>query len=206
VILELVGIRGAGKTSAVADVVKALAEVGVEACPVLGMNVRGSDGLVRPRWEIHTRRVATALSHPSFAAKCLAFARTRSTVSRVLDLCDRDAFAHRLRENTDGVIILDEGPLHCVLDLIAAGIPRAQSLIDIVHQPDLVIHLTTDSPTAFERVRAAGEMSTFTDDEILEQHRRYQSAAPIVLSRFTCVLVPQGTPIGPVVREALDLQ
>lgn len=43
-IIELVGIRGAGKTSAVAEVVKALAEAGVEARPVHAMNVRRSDG------------------------------------------------------------------------------------------------------------------------------------------------------------------
>jgi hypothetical protein len=104
------------------------------------------------------------------------------------------------------VIILDEGPLHSVLSLVAVGIPRAESLIDVVHQPDLVIHLTTDSPTASQRVRTAGDMPTYTDDEILEQHRRYQSAAPTVLSRLTCVCVARGTPIGPLVREALHLQ
>jgi hypothetical protein len=205
-IIELVGIRGAGKTSAVAEVVKALSEAGVEARPVHGMNVRGPDGSLRPRWEIHARRVATALSKPRFAMKCLSLARSRSSVGRMLDLCHRDAFAHRLRGNTDSVIILDEGPLHSVLGLVAVGIPRAESLIDVVHQPDLVIHLTTDSPTAFQRVRTAGDMLTYTDDEILEQHRRYQSAAPTVLSRLTCVCVAGGTPIGPLVREALHLR
>jgi hypothetical protein len=69
-VIELVGIRGAGKTSAVAEVVKALAEAGVEARPVHGMNVRRSDGTLSPRWDIHARRAATALSNPGFAAKC----------------------------------------------------------------------------------------------------------------------------------------
>lgn len=188
-IVEFLGAPGAGKSTLTGEVLDELRRRGVRATSVAGHNRDGED--LDRRWRPTRLLVRTArlVATPRLTLSSLSRLDGRAAGLELMRLQRREAFRRQLDE-PDGVLLLDEGPLHKVTMMVTTGrVRRALALADVVSEPDLCVALDVDVETARDRIRSRPPTCNldFADDATIERYvARYLVAYEQVMARMSC--------------------
>ena len=174
-IIEYVGPPGAGKTTLVR------ARASESGAQVLDMvDGHGPDGSRPGRQARRVQWVRSVASNPRFARWWWArIRRDKDIVRHALEASRRDWVVRRLRRR-DGTWLVDEGPLHRLLWVLAwSGWDGDLPSTGLVCADEVVV-VNTPPEVAFERVSARGGANTVLDlpeAERLDALRRYSRLA-----------------------------
>jgi hypothetical protein len=215
-IVEFIGAPGSGKSSIAHDSVRRLCAGGVRAsyCDIQGFSK--ADGLPRSDASLHFDRAISLLTTPRLSAalvQTLVTNRRPEMLSWLLNLSRRNRAARGARQY-DGVLFLDDGPLHG----ICSGITRTQMhydseifamFLERIRLPDVVIVLWIPPEVAHQRLceRDPRHILSRTDERAAVAHlaRQQEIAESVAALLRDRVHVFSHDITGLCVREASSL-
>ena len=192
-IVDLIGLPGAGKSTVARAATSLLEQQGVGATHAENDGAATLDGRRRVGWEARRFKVASVVGHPALAATCAAFAvgpLGRQYVPMLLNLCQRDRELRGAKPT--GVVLLHESSLHRLCITLACLERTSAAVVGrfLAHMtwPDLVVHVKVEPQLAHTRARERMTdlgidhgVPAIADEAWVRWRERYETAADHVL-------------------------
>ena len=181
-LIEFVGLPGAGKTS--------LIEATRSQLGLRGLSARAEPiGLFDRREAL--RALLFALVRPRLSVRLIRSLRTRRSVVLAGSLLRRERIAVRLSKGR-GCTLVDEGPLHAIAMFAMAGAHDAIAVVNAVTMPAVAVMVVIEPRLAAARTRLRyerGETNRLTSVWTHEELERFEKHVNEMLPYLRCPIL-----------------